>query len=124
MQFTREQVERINNAKTVEELMNVSKEVGYDLTEDEAKVFIQRKSSEGLIADSDLDDIDAASQCKSCKTYSSDPPYYLIVSLLNSCPSCKTLEPGVNRCYICYYAEKKNGVCYCTARTIDNDPYR
>lgn len=127
MKFTPEQLTKAKQAKSAEELLALAKENGIELTEDEAKKYFEQWHKEGEIADEELDNVAGGSQCVGGKTYSSDPPYYLIVTLPNSCPGFNDNGTGEadHNCSKCAYRKDGSGaVNYCSIRTKDNDPYR
>lgn len=123
MELSKEQVDRINACQSPEELVEVATELGYELTVDEAKVYFQDEVGTEELSATELDNVEGGSQCKSGKTYSSDPPYKLIVSLFNSCPSFRSMG-GRAICANCFYRSDKGIATYCDLRTRYNDPYR
>ena len=131
MNFTAEQIAKAKAAKSAEELLAFSKECNFALTEDEAKFYFGQWHREGELADKELSDVSGGSQCVDGKTYSSDYPYYLIVTAGNSCPLYRYREDDpltfdIGTCPMCEEFLSKIGslIMYCGKRTVDNDPYR
>ena len=74
----------------------------------------------------ELRDVVGGSFCDRGKTWSSDPPHYLIVTALYDCPGFWHEDPdgrGVY-CGVCKYSHYSFPTLYCHKRTYDNDPYR
>ena len=151
MQFSKEQIEKASSAASAEELLAMAKADGIELTEEEAKHYYDVLHEEALfeeqlrtLSEEELANVSGGSQCKGGKTYSSDYPYYLIVTHYNSCPHYKEGEdllknPGDSRrnlhdrgeqralkgtCPHCEYCLISGIVTYCKERTADNDPWR
>ena len=127
MNFTPEQITKAKAAKSVEELLAYAKEIGFALTEDEAKFYFAQWHKEGELADKELADVSGGSQCIDGKSYSSDPPYKLITTIGNSCPKYQYEGEGLDNgtCLFCFHVYKDPGfVMYCNVRFADNDPYR
>lgn len=134
MQVSNELLEKAYEAESAEELLEMAKENGIDISLEEAIDFFEDIQDElndsEELSEKELDNVVAASQCRSGKTYSSDSPYYLITTAGNTCPSYHEVDAdfGVKgTCCRCYHAIHKGVgrmVTYCTVRTIDNDPYR
>lgn len=134
MQVSKELLEKAYEAKSAEEILEIAKADGIDISLEEAKDFFEDLQSEvdgaEELSEKELDNVAGTSQCKSGKTYSSDPPYYLITTAGNCCPSYKDIDStfGVKgTCCRCYYSMQGGAtrmVTYCTARTLNNDPYR
>ena len=123
MVLTPEQEKRINDCQTPEELVEVAKELDYEMTLEEAQLWFKEADAEGEMSEAELENVEGGSQCKSGKTYSSDPPHKLIVTQFNSCPSCKCMG-GASIYANCYYVTKSGIVYYCDVRTLEHDPYR
>lgn len=134
MQVSKELLEKTYEAKSAEELLEIAKADGLDISMEEATSFFKdlQREADGVkeLSEEELDNVAGSSQCKSGKTYSSDYPYYLITTAGNCCPSYKEIDTtfGVSgTCCRCYHAMQggvTNMVTYCTARTLNNDPYR
>ena len=130
MNFTPEQITKAKAAKSVEELLAYAKEIGFALTEDEAKFYFAQWNKVGELADKELSNVSGGSQCVDGKTYSSDPPYYLITTIGNSCPDYTFLNSSDSRsvdngtCYQCIFSSEATVPMYCRHRTIGSDPFR
>lgn len=126
MKFKAEQLEKAKLAKSADELLALARENSVELTEEEAKLHFALWHQEEALADEELDNVNGGSQCKGGKTYSSDPPYELIVTSGNSCPAYARAEghSGGSTCYTCYFCHPSGLTLYCEFRTIDDDPYR
>ena len=143
MQFNEEQIRKAIAAKSAEELLEMAKAEGFSLTEEEAERYFKVLHADPAdaecmeLSEEEQKNVAGGSQCVGGKSYSSDPPYYLITTLGNTCP----LYSGYNyspdfwaipgTCGYCRYT--RSGGCfnggsdfvnYCIARTVDNDPYR
>ena len=57
MNFTSEQLAKAKTSKSAEELLAYSIEIGYALTEDEAKKYFEQWHKEGELADEELDNV-------------------------------------------------------------------
>lgn len=126
MGFTKQQLEKAKAVKSAEELLALAKENGLELTEEEAKKYFAELHKEGELADEELDNV-TGGLCSGGHTYSDDKPHYLVVSPLYGCPNHPKVKYGngeSNYCWCCKYSVYKSGILYCTARTLDNDPYR
>ena len=131
MKFTPEQLAKAKTTKSAEELFAYAKEIGAPMNEDEAKVFFEQWSKEGELADEELDNVSGGSFVDGCSTYSSDPPYQLITTGGNTCPSYQEAHgdsipnpagaPG--SCWRCLNGYYVCPVTYCKFRTYGNDPY-
>ena len=124
--FKPEQLAKAKATKSVEELLAYAKEVGYALTEEEAKVFFEQWNKEGELADEELENVSGGSFVSGCSTYSSDPPNYLITTMGNSCnlwePDDSLAAQGtLHTCAICMHKEGDVPL-YCTRRKYGDDP--
>ena len=125
MEVSQEIIERAEQTKTIEELAALAKEEHIYLTEDELEYYFKvLHPKEGEMADEELDTIGGGSQCKSGKTYSSDPPYKLIVTIGNSCELFKRNAEGSEVCNNCQHITKDGITSYCDIRTLNDDPLR
>ena len=124
--FKPEQLAKAKTTKSVEELLAYAKEVGYALTEEEAKVFFEQWNKEGELADEELENVSGGSLIDGCSTYSSDPPHYLITTSGNSChyfhvrPGWESDSDGC--CNTCESRSISFTPMYCEYRTYGNDP--
>ena len=143
MQFSKEQIEKAIAAKSAEELLETAKAEGLSLTKEETEHYFKVLHTDPAdaecmeLSEEEQENVAGGSQCVGGKSYSSDPPYYLITTVGNTCPLYSGYKcypefwaiPGT--CGYCRYRKSGgyfNGgsdfVNYCTARTVDNDPYR
>ena len=127
MNFTAEQIKKAKAAKSKEELLAYSDEIGCKLTDEEAEYYFDQWHKEGELADNELDNVSGGSQCVDGKTYSSDPPYYLITTAGNSCPGYEhDLDYSIDNgtCFCCGWRYCTDGfVSYCHKRKLGNDLY-
>lgn len=69
------------------------------------------------LTEDELEQIIGGSYMKNGKTYSSDPPHYLITTALNKCGSYKRKfdrkSDWFDRCSNCVFAHKSGVVIYC-----------
>ena len=127
MNFTPEQVAKAKTAKSIEELLTCSSEIGLRLSEDEAKYYFEQWNKQGELSDEELDNVTGGATCIERHFYSDDPPYWMITTCYNRCPLFAVRD---NSLYFetkeCWNCKNKNGdfPMFCTARTKDNDPYR
>ena len=129
MNFAPEQLTKAKAAKSVEELLAYANELNFKLTEDEAKFYFGQWHKEGELSDNELDNVAGGSTCIDGKSYSDDPPYYLITTWGNTCPlySYSGFDEYIDNgsCFSCFNRLSNKGLAtYCSARTKDNDPYR
>ena len=130
MNLTPEQLIKAKNAESAEALISLADECGVALTEDEAKFYFDKWRSEGELADKELADVSGGSQCVDGRSYSSDPPYYLITTWGNTCPGYTFVNSVAPRnvdngtCYMCAHASKPRVPMYCYSRKADDDPYK
>ena len=131
MQFSEEQIKKASAAASAEELLAMAKAGGIELTEEDAKHYYdvlheEMPSEEQLrtLSEEELANVSGGSQCVGGKTYSSDPPYRLIVTSRNRC---NLYIPRYNHarkdCWGCYFVLYKDPVTYCKERTLSDDPY-
>ena len=130
MDLSNELLEKARAAKSAEELLSLAAENGVSLTAEEAKArFAQltRGTSEGELADEELENVSGGSYCKDGRTYSDDlvdGKHYLITTGLNTCGLFKH-EPGDtsgSQCMQCKYHEFGSGLTiYCRARWDGGD---
>ena len=124
MKFTPEQLAKAKTAKSAEELFAYAKEIGAPMNEDEAKVFFEQWHKEDELADEELENVSGGSQIIGCSTYSSDPPYHLITTTLNSCDLFVSKYPGwAKECQNCINTYVKGPTRYCACRSAKYDPY-
>ena len=142
MQFSKEQIEKAIAAKSAEELLETAKAEGLSLTKEETEHYFKVLHTDPADAEcielskEEQENVAGGSQCVGGKSYSSDPPYWLITTVGNSCPQQESSlirpewwsVPGT--CGQCQH-RLSGGYCggsdlvnYCTLRTVDNDPYR
>ena len=113
MNFTPEQLAKVKAAKSTEELLAYAKEVGYPLTEEEAKKYFEQWHKEGELSDEELDNV-AGGTCYSSgvKGPLGKERSYAIVSPLNICPYSK------QTCMNCEQSFTIDGKWYCEARWL------
>ena len=141
-----EQIKKAIAAKTAEELLEMAKAEGFSLTEEEAEHYFKVLHTDPADAEcmelsaEEQENVAGGSQCVGGKSYSSDPPYFLITTAGNSCPLYYEGQPltGLTPKGTCWHCRhrmtdgKTNAfgkpniwtVTYCLARTVNNDPYR
>lgn len=139
MNLSPELLAKAKAAKTAEELIALAAENGVTLTAEEAEMYFAQlhKKAESLaeaaLADEELENVAGGSQCKNGRTYSSDPPYYLITTALNKCKGYNFIEGcshGWSKdgyCRSCYWRDGGDmfyETMYCHNRTKDNDHYK
>ena len=130
MNFTPEQLTKAKAAKSAEELIALAKENGIELTEEEAAKYFADLHKEGELADEELENVSGGSFCSNGSTYSSDPPYNLIVTAANRCSlyweadADSSIDPsGIKgTCWRCRNAYYDQPITYCRRRTYGNDP--
>ena len=123
--FTPEQYAKAKAAKSAEELLAYAKEVGYELTEEDAKKYFEQWQKEGELADEELENVSGGSFPIGCCTYSSDPPHLLIVTSGNSCPELELSDAfsgTYGNCGMCKYSFGSSPM-YCKIRNSEHDPY-
>ena len=117
---------KIKNCKTVEELKAVGKEIGYELTDEEAQGYLEQFSKSSELTDDELSNVSGGCvKWRRGSAYSGEPPHYLITTIGNSCKLWEgPTRPGIKgTCFTCQGLYKKVGLTfYCTGRTYDNDP--
>ena len=57
MNFTTEQIAKAKQAKSVEELLQIAKENGFEMTEEQAKQYFAELHREGELSDEELDSV-------------------------------------------------------------------
>ena len=127
MKFTPEQLAKAKTCKSVEELLAYANEIGYPLTEEQAKKQFEAWNKEGELADEELENVAGGSFVYGCSTYSSNYPYYLITTAGNSCDSYsadyKTWGRSDGTCSVCLHRGADAVPLYCTYRKYGDDPY-
>ena len=131
MQFSKEQMKKASAAASAEELLAMAKADGIELTEEEAKHYYdvlhaEQPTEEQLrtLSEEELANVAGGSQCVYGKTYSSDPPYKLIVTSGNSCGLYEPRFDGAQHCcpFCRFIDDDPSWSWYCTKRTLYNDP--
>ncbi len=127
MNLTSELISEAKAAKSVEELLTLAAEKGMSLTREEAETAFARLHQEaatGALSDEELENVSAGSSCKNGRTYSSDPPYYLITTAWNSCKSCtKGGKLADGYCKDCAWCIRSGLTLYCQFRKKGYDIY-
>lgn len=125
MKVTNEQLVKAKTAKSAEELLALAKEAGIELTAEQAKEKFDILHSEGELADEELDNVAGGSSCINGRSYSDDPPYYLITTCGNQCDKIKLIDQDSWSGWSCQNCEYHIGTVpmYCKVRTAEHDPY-
>ena len=139
MQFSEEQIKKAFAAKSAEELLEMAKAEGFSLTEEEAEQYFKVLHADPAdaecmeLSEEEQENVAGGSQCVGGKSYSSDPPYNLITTGINTCPLYEDHPnpPSLSikgTCWACFHSffkyDNPSAVTYCEKRTVDNDPYR
>lgn len=123
---------KLKACKTPEELKAVAKEIGYELSDEEALIYFNEIAKSGELGDDELSNVSGGkcSRWRRGRAYSSYPPHYLIVTSSNYCKFYKTdskkIEQRMTR-YCCEACVNSTNIpqtssLYCKIRTYDNDP--
>ena len=128
MNLTNEQLIKAKECKSAEELLAYANEIGYELTEDEAKMYFNDWHKEGELADEELDNVAGGSTCINGRSYSDEDHGWLIVTAGNSCDMYTyqdkwALSTDNGTCYNCINLDIEDGIYYCGKRTKYRDPY-
>ena len=123
----REIFTKIKNCQTIEELKTIGKEIGYELTDEEAKAYFEKLSKEGELNDDELDSVTGGcTWWRKGRAYSGVDPHNLIVTIGNSCSLWKDGKKSGIRgtCYTCHHCSLGNyGLTrYCWRRRYYDDP--
>lgn len=131
----KELINEIKNCKTIDELITVSKDNGYELTKEEAKAYFDKFNKSGELTDDELSNVTGGcTWWRNGKAYSGKPHHYLIVTCGNSCPGYSRPMPAPSNgndlkargtCPSCgAYQEYLDPVVrYCSRRSYYHDPY-
>lgn len=129
--FKPEQLAKAKATKSVEELLAYAKEVGYALTEKEAKVFFEQWNKEGELSDEELENVSGGSFVSGCTSYSDNYPHWMITTGGNSCKLYKKRSDPISygaaegTCWYCVNAEHTGDlITYCHARRYGADPIK
>ena len=107
MELNDKLLEKAKNAKTVEELVAVAKENGFELTAEEAKTYFAKlNAKEGELADDELDNVAGGGKCGTM--YCGNRP---VVTICNSCEYYTNEKTGKK--------EDGNGMCGTCASSKD-----
>ena len=101
MKLNEKLIEKAKEAKTAEELYSLAKELGFELTEEEAKnYFAQLNSKGGELADDELDNVAGGRKCGT--TYKNGKP---VITFFNCCDFFEVWKEGVDWeiCGTCKY---------------------
>lgn len=124
----KEIITKLKSCKTVDELKTVGKEIGYELTDDEAKNYLDSFAKSGEISDNELSSVSGGgcSKWRNGRAYSGNPDYWLITTIGNSCSLWTQNEPKIGlkyTCYSCHHCDSPNPFTYiCRRRKFYNDP--
>ena len=119
MKLTSEMKSVAMQAKSVEELLKLAAEYGYEISKEEAEEIYADLNQEGELSDEELENVTGGS------CYSSDNHGLLIVTLGNTCDGyvkeTTELIPGT-----CNSCKHRIGFApsYCKIRSKYNDPYK
>ena len=117
---------KLKDCKTAEELKTFAKEIGYELTDEEADAYLKQFNTSGELADDELDNVTGGcTKWRNGKAYSGTPPHYLIVTIGNSCRlfTPKHLAVKVHTCPYCGNSlPRPFKPTYCIARKYYEDP--
>ena len=119
MELTSEMKSVAMRAKSVEELLKLAEEYGYEISKEEAEEIYAELNQEGPLSDEELENVTGGS------CYSSDSSGMLIVTLGNTCDGyvkeTTELIPGT-----CNSCKHRIGFApsYCKIRSKYNDPYK
>ena len=119
MELTSEMKSVAMRAKSVEELLKLAEEYGYEVSKDEAEEIYAELNKEGELSDEELENVTGGS------CYSKDNHGLLIVTLGNTCDGYvkETTELISGTCNSCKH---RIGFApsYCKIRSKYNDPYK
>lgn len=127
----KEMITKLKSCKTVEEIKTSGKEIGYELTDEEAKAFLEKFSKNDELSDDELSNVTGGcTWWRKGRAYSGIYPHYLIVTVANTCPSYsrdRSKDPAdrdlwEGKCGYCRHATNYVPT-YCHKRTYYNDPY-
>ena len=134
MEYSPELLVKAKAAKTAEELLTLAAENGISLTAEEAEKYFSKLHnkvttlSDASLANEELENVAGGSFCSGGRTYSSDSPYFLITTALNSCRGFKRGSHGLiydsEVCVECEYSFTRGATWYCSARKYFEDPYK
>ena len=124
----KEIITKLKSCKTVDELKTVGKEIGYELTDDEAKNYLERFAKSGELSDNELSSVSGGgcSKWRNGRAYSGNPDYWLITTIGNSCSL--WVKGGQNfglkhTCCSCEHIDTPNPFTYfCLKRKFNDDP--
>ncbi len=123
MEFTKELIEKAKETKSVEDLAELARKNGIELTEEEAKNIFEKASC--MVSEEELDNVDGGT-CYSSGTYG---PYgykkYAIVTAGNRCYGFRP-DPSstLQVCAQCANSFTQGATLYCAIRTKDHDPHK
>ncbi len=117
----KEIVAKLKTCKTVDEFKAVGKEIGYELTDEEATLYFEKYSKSGELNDDELKNVSggACARWRRGSAYSGNPPHYLIVTIGNDCRlqvKRDPTKPWIN-CPHCIHSFYSSPARYCKIRT-------
>ena len=119
MELNHGQLIKAKECKTVEELLAYANEIGYKLTEEEAKMYFNELHKEGELSDEELSNVAGGSFCVDGTFYSEDPDHWhnMIVTAFDSCQFwySEDGESDSGICSSCGYSVYDGGTLYCHA---------
>lgn len=116
---------KLKACKNIDELKAVGKEIGYELTDEEADSYLKQFNASGELVDDELGNVTGGcAKWRRGSAYSGDSPHYLIVTIGNDCRLLKKRDPSKPwiSCPHCVHSFYKSPARYCKVRTFDNDP--
>lgn len=123
---------KLKDCKTAEELKTVAKEIGYELTDEEANAYFKQFAASGELGDDELSNVTGGcAKWRNGRAYSGNPPHQLIVTCGNTCPL-YDLNPGYpewkinmfkGKCAVCLNMNQIGVTMYCNKRKYYDDPY-
>lgn len=123
MELTQELIEKAKKTGSVEELVELARENGAELTEEEAKQTFEE--THHMLSDEELDNVDGGT-CYSSGTYGPNGyQKYAIVTAANRCYGFDP-EPSatLDLCAQCVHSFAQGATLYCAIRTKDHDPHK
>ena len=119
----KEIINKLKSCKTVDELKTVAKEIGYELTDEEAQSYFEKLSMIGELSDDELGSVSGGGcvRWRRGRAYSGVYPHYLIVTVGNSCSLFGHSKLTKGTCSQCCHHSTMRGAMICSLRTWDHD---
>lgn len=123
----KEIIANLKDCKTVDELKTLGKEIGYELSDDEAQAYLDQLLKSGELSDGELDSVTGGcAWWRKGSAYSGNPPHHLIVTIYNCCSLFEKSDEKFTkpRCRVCRFTYRYVGTptWYCSRRDYYNDP--